>query len=215
MWWRVSLYWGYVLERNRRSFENKEKTLDELKVLSHRSLFEWSRCWGFTESSSLPEFLSSLSFSIWFPSSLFGCLFLLFLIVHHHEHLVLFIFYLLIIVLILPIKKKEAGNDWIEEHALGLCSAVELGHFHLLVGIFVYYYHYHFFCFLFTVFVLLTVNIIIIYIYSHNEFKLSLIFYFILFFGYAHEFILFLLLLGFWWFIYIRLFIFCTTLTHL
>ena len=72
-----------------------------------------------------------------------------------------------------------------------------------------------FFCFLFTVFVLLTVNIIIIYIYSHNEFKLSLIFYFILFFGYTHEFILFFLLLGFWWFIYIRLFIFCTTLTHL
>ena len=85
----------------------------------------------------------------------------------------------------------EAGNDWIEEHAEGLCSAAELGHFHLLVGIFVYYYHYHFFCFLFTVFVLLTVNIIIIYIYSHNEFKLSLIFYFILFFGYTHEFILF------------------------
>ena len=43
----------------------------------------------------------------------------------------------------------EAGNDWIEEHALGLCSAVELGHFHLLVAIFVYYYHYHFLFFVF------------------------------------------------------------------
>ena len=108
------IMWTVWLERNRRSFENKEKTLDELKVLSHRSLFEWSRCWGFTESSSLPEFLSSLRFSIWFPSSLFGCLFLLFLIVHHHEHLVLFIFYLLIIVLILPIKKKKK-KKWARE----------------------------------------------------------------------------------------------------
>ena len=56
----------------------------------------------------------------------------------------------------------EAGNDWIEEHALGLCSAVELGHFHFLVGIFVYYSTI-IFCFLFIVFVLLTVNIIIIF----------------------------------------------------
>ena len=41
-----------------------EKTLDELKVLSQRSLFEWSHCSGFTESSSLPEFLFSLRLSI-------------------------------------------------------------------------------------------------------------------------------------------------------
>ena len=57
----MSIVW---LERNRRSFENKEKTLDELKVLSQRSLFEWSRCWDFTESSSLPNFLFSLRLSI-------------------------------------------------------------------------------------------------------------------------------------------------------
>ena len=56
--------WTVWLERNRYSFENMEKTLDELKVLSQRSLFEWSRCWGFTESSSLPEFLFSLRLSI-------------------------------------------------------------------------------------------------------------------------------------------------------
>ena len=36
--------WIVWLERNRRSFEDKEKTLDELKVLSHHSLLEWSRC---------------------------------------------------------------------------------------------------------------------------------------------------------------------------
>ena len=49
------------LERNRQSFGDKEKTLDELKVLSHRSLLEWSHCWGFTDCSSLSEFMSSLS----------------------------------------------------------------------------------------------------------------------------------------------------------
>ena len=91
------LMWNVWLEQNRHSFENMEKTLDELKVLCKRSLFEWSHCWGFTESSSLPKFLFSLRLTIWFPS----------LIVHHREQLVLVIFYLLIIVLWLPIKKKK------------------------------------------------------------------------------------------------------------
>ena len=58
------IMWTVWLERNRYSFENMEKTLDELKVLSQRSLFEWSRCSGFTESSSLLEFLFSLRLSI-------------------------------------------------------------------------------------------------------------------------------------------------------
>ena len=55
------LMWIVWLERNRQSFEDKEKALDELKVLCHRSLLEWSRCWGFTDCSSLSEFLSSLN----------------------------------------------------------------------------------------------------------------------------------------------------------
>ena len=55
--------WIVCLERNRRSFENMEKTLDELKVLCQRSLFEWAHCWDFTDSSSLSEFLISLSLS--------------------------------------------------------------------------------------------------------------------------------------------------------
>ena len=61
------LMWIVWLERNRRSFENMEKTLDELKILCKRSLFEWARCWGFTDSSSLLEFMFSLSSSFWFP----------------------------------------------------------------------------------------------------------------------------------------------------
>ena len=55
------LMWIVWLERNRRSFEDKEKTLEELKILCQCSLMEWSHCWGFTECSSLSEFLPSLS----------------------------------------------------------------------------------------------------------------------------------------------------------
>ena len=55
------LMWIVWLERNRRSFEDKEKTLEELKILCQLSLMKWSQCWGFTECSSLSEFMPSLS----------------------------------------------------------------------------------------------------------------------------------------------------------
>ena len=55
--------WIVWLERNRHSFENMKKTLDELKVLCQRSLFEWFCCWGFTDSSSLSKFMFSLRLS--------------------------------------------------------------------------------------------------------------------------------------------------------
>ena len=86
------LMWIVWLERNRHSFENMEKTLDELKVLCQCNLFEWSCCWGFTDSSSLSEFMFSLSFVC--------CLFHLFPIVHHHEHIVLFIFFFSLILVL-------------------------------------------------------------------------------------------------------------------
>ena len=57
--------WIVWLERNCRSFEDKEKTLEELKILCQCSLMEWSRCWGFTECSSLSEFMPSLSLVSW------------------------------------------------------------------------------------------------------------------------------------------------------
>ena len=34
--------------------------LDELKVLCQYSFFEWFRCWGFNDYSSLSEFMFSL-----------------------------------------------------------------------------------------------------------------------------------------------------------
>ena len=55
------LIWIVWLEQNRCSFEDNEKMLDELKVLCQRRFLEWFRCWGFTDCSSLSEFMSSLS----------------------------------------------------------------------------------------------------------------------------------------------------------
>ena len=49
-----------LVGKNRRSFEDTKKTLDELKVLCQRNLFEWSHCWGFNDYSSLFEFMFSL-----------------------------------------------------------------------------------------------------------------------------------------------------------
>ena len=80
--------WIVWLERNLRSFKDNEKTLDELKVLFQRSLLEWFHCWGFTDCSSLSEFMSSLSL-VSCLLVLLCCLFY-FLVVHHHEQLVLF-----------------------------------------------------------------------------------------------------------------------------
>ena len=77
------LMWIVWLERNRWSFEDKKKTLDELKLLCHRSLLEWSRCWGFTDCSFLSEFLSSLSLVSWFPSLFIIMNFLYFLFFYH------------------------------------------------------------------------------------------------------------------------------------
>ena len=74
------LMWIIWLERNRRSLENMEKTLDELKVLCQRNLFEWSHCWGFTDSSSLSEFMFSLRLTLWFPYPLFAVCFICFLL---------------------------------------------------------------------------------------------------------------------------------------
>ena len=53
------LMWIAWLERNCRSFEDTEKTVVELKVFYQHKLFEWSRCWGFTNCS-----LSELMFSL-------------------------------------------------------------------------------------------------------------------------------------------------------
>ena len=83
------LMWIVWLEQNRRSLENTEKMLEELNVLCQRSLFDWFHCWGFTDCSSLSEFMFSLRIAFWFLS--LCCMFFPLLVVHHHEQLVFFL----------------------------------------------------------------------------------------------------------------------------
>ena len=53
--------WTVWMEHNCRSFKDSEKSLVELIGLYQRSLFNWSRCWVFTECSSIVQFFSFLS----------------------------------------------------------------------------------------------------------------------------------------------------------
>ena len=48
------------IERNRRSFEDEGKTVVHLLELCQRTLFDWSRCWDFSNCSTLLDFLSSI-----------------------------------------------------------------------------------------------------------------------------------------------------------
>ena len=103
------LMWIVWLERNRCSFENLEKTVDELKVLCQRSLFEWSRCWGFTNSSSLSKFMFSLRLSFWFSLSFVLSFVFSVPCCSSSWTTCSFLFFSLITVLVLwlPIKKKK------------------------------------------------------------------------------------------------------------
>ena len=60
------LMWLVWKERNARTFEDVESPIDKLKTLLARTLFEWSRIWGFTHCNSLSDFLISISLSLWF-----------------------------------------------------------------------------------------------------------------------------------------------------
>ena len=62
IWFQVA--WCGLLSWNEicHSFEDTKKTLEELKVLCQRCLFEWFLCWGFTNCSFLFEFMFYLRF---------------------------------------------------------------------------------------------------------------------------------------------------------
>ena len=55
------LMWIVWTERNRHSFEDIEKFLVQLQAECQKTLFDWSRCWGFSDCSIVLEFISSLS----------------------------------------------------------------------------------------------------------------------------------------------------------
>ena len=56
----LCLMWCIWKERNRRTFEDLDKSKDQLLALFASSLFDWARAWGLTSSDSIPFFLSSL-----------------------------------------------------------------------------------------------------------------------------------------------------------
>ena len=56
----LCLMWCIWTERNRWTFEDMDKSDDQLLASFSVSLFERSRAWGLSSSDSLPLFLSSL-----------------------------------------------------------------------------------------------------------------------------------------------------------
>ncbi|XP_065620529.1 uncharacterized protein LOC136063704 [Quercus suber] len=56
----LCLMWCIWRERNWRTFEDTDKSNNQLLAFFSGSLFDWSRAWGITSSDSLPLFLNSL-----------------------------------------------------------------------------------------------------------------------------------------------------------
>ena len=54
------LMWTIQTKRNRHSFEDIEKSMPQLLDLCQRTLFDWSRCWGHSNCSTITDFLLSL-----------------------------------------------------------------------------------------------------------------------------------------------------------
>ena len=57
----LCLMWCIGKERNRRTFEDLDRSEDQMLALFSSSLFDWARAWRLTSSDSLPLFFSSLS----------------------------------------------------------------------------------------------------------------------------------------------------------
>ena len=57
----LCLMWSVWQERNRRIFEDLEKSLNHLKEQFSGLLYDCSRTWGFMEASSLPDFIALLN----------------------------------------------------------------------------------------------------------------------------------------------------------
>ena len=60
----ASLMWLFWKEGNAQTFEDIERSIDLLKPLLARTLFEWSRILGFTHCISISDFLISVSSSV-------------------------------------------------------------------------------------------------------------------------------------------------------
>ena len=54
------LMWTIWSDQNWRAFEDEEKTVVQLLEFCQRTLFDWSRCWDFSNCSTLMDFISSI-----------------------------------------------------------------------------------------------------------------------------------------------------------
>ena len=50
--------WTIWSDQNWQAFEDEEKTVVQLLEFCQRTLFDWSRCWGFSDCSTLMDFIS-------------------------------------------------------------------------------------------------------------------------------------------------------------
>ena len=57
----LCIFWYIWNERNQRTFEDLDNTVDQILASFSGTLFDWSRAWRLTTSDSLPSFLCSLS----------------------------------------------------------------------------------------------------------------------------------------------------------
>ena len=82
------LKWTIQSERNQRAFEDEGKIVVQLLEFCQRTLFDWSRCWGFSDCSSLTDFISSIRIDQGlFLSSCFFFVFLLLLLIIFSSYL--------------------------------------------------------------------------------------------------------------------------------
>ena len=58
------LMWTIWIEQNWWSFEDEGKIVVQLLDLYQWTLFDWSRCWGFSDCSILMDFLSSIRIAL-------------------------------------------------------------------------------------------------------------------------------------------------------
>ncbi len=52
--------WTLWAECNRRIFEDKNSSMDQLKGALVNSLFDWARVWGLTQTTLVTDFVDSL-----------------------------------------------------------------------------------------------------------------------------------------------------------
>ena len=117
IWFQVA--WCGLLSWNEicHSFEDTKKTLEELKVLCQRCLFEWFLCWGFTNCSFLFEFMFYLRFVL--ISLFFVVCFIRILLFIIMNNLYFYFLFSWIIFLWLPINKSWIPILWIRSPTRG------------------------------------------------------------------------------------------------